>query len=121
MNEGQQKIINSRLEELARELKLDLNNEAWEERLRKDLNNTKTYGKIYFASIGVILGISIVIMTIGLIFKGQELFGILIKEKYFDTALLITMVLILGLNYGPLIIKREKIKAFLFLYQIRDL
>ena len=121
MNEGQQKIINSRLEELAQELKLDLNDEDWEERLRKDLKNTKIYGKIYIVLIGVILIISIVILTIGLIFKGEELFGIFMKEKYFDTAMLITCILILGLNYGPLIMRREKIKAFLFLYQVRDL
>ena len=120
MKEDRQQLIDSKFSELARELKIEFDDRDWEDQLRKELWNISIYRSVFLVLVFAIVITSIVIMASSLIFNGKELFGIFIKEKYFYIGMLITLTISMGLNFGLLNLRKEKIKTFLFLNQLNN-
>ena len=120
MKEDRQQIIDSKFGELASKFKMELDDKGREEPLVKELVNTSIYKRVFQVILLTILIIFLAIMITGLQFNGKELFGIFIKEKYFYNAMMITLTICMGLNFGLLNLRKEKIKTFLFLNQLNN-
>ena len=115
MNESREQIITSKFEELKKNLKINTDENSWQDDLIKELKATSRSYKIYRIIGLIFMGGAGIMLILGFVAEGETIFGILIKEKYYSIGLLIIMIATIFSSVGKLELKKDRIKTFLLL------
>jgi hypothetical protein len=107
--------LNMKIQKLANDWKIVLNENGWEEKLQKEYKSMK-YTYIFSAAVTIILGvIASAITLVALFAERSTIMGIEMNQQTFTTALIATLSLSISMNAAGLKTRFEKIKTFLFL------
>lgn len=118
MNDVDKKLINEKLEEIGKYLKIDSGEKDWRRRINKELKETKFSYLIYRVFGSIIMGGAGIIMIIAFFMKGETIFGIEIKENYFHLSMTIVLISFMFSIGGKSELKLDRIKTFILLHDI---
>ncbi len=118
MQEEQHEIINSKMDELSKYLKIDTNENGWHDGLVKELKSTNVLYKIYqVIGLGIMIG-SAIMAFVSFLIEGELILGLKIKEHFLMAFFTINLISLIFILIGKMELKKERIKTFLLL---RDL
>jgi len=118
MQEEQQHIIDSKVDELSKYLKIDTNESGWHDGLVKELKSTNISYKIAKV-IGLVFIIGSAIMAfVSFFIEGELILGLKINEHFLMAFFAINLISLIFILIGKFELKKERIKTFLLL---RDL
>lgn len=115
MIESNEQIINTKLEELKRYLKVDTTEKDWENKINKEFRAMTVNHKISRIVSFIFVGGFTILGLIALVVDGGSLFGIEIKEQYLYVSILVTSISAIIINVGNMQLKMDRIKTILFL------
>ena len=115
MNESKEQIINTKLEELKRHLKVDTSEKDWESKVKKELRSMSINCKISRIVSFIFVGGFAILGLVALVVDGGSVFGIEIKEQYLYVSIIVTSISAIIINVGNMQLKMDRIKTFLSL------
>ena len=117
---GAQQNIDDTLYDLGKFLKIDTNEHDWRKQIDKELKGANLSYKIYRVFGLVIMIGAGILMVVTFFTKGEAIFGIEIKEKYFHSLMLVVFISNFFILGGKSQLKLDRLKTFLLLHDLRN-